>query len=214
MTPASGVGRCELCGSDVPTIDLMSHIATHHPNHYEPFLSWPDGGVVMTEELDPRAGHRPMTPLEMAGVPVARPGDRLVVFAPGAGNRETQEALKAGLEEQLPGLQIVVVGAERQGFAGQVFLYRAGAVAESGGHDVPTEGTVYGYGSPEPGRGSSVYANGVRWQRNDLIGIGTHRWFPDADGPLPTVHSWEALLMNSHPVTSHPQPLDDNPTGV
>ena len=50
---ATNSGHCDLCHHDIPTDELVSHIAVHHPDHYEPFETWPDGAVVVTEDLDP-----------------------------------------------------------------------------------------------------------------------------------------------------------------
>jgi hypothetical protein len=51
----AGMGRCELCPCDVPTVELVSHLAVCHPDLYQPFETWPDGQVVVFDEsLQPK----------------------------------------------------------------------------------------------------------------------------------------------------------------
>jgi hypothetical protein len=46
----TGMGHCALCETDVPTLELISHISMYHPDFYEPFETWPDGGVVILDD--------------------------------------------------------------------------------------------------------------------------------------------------------------------
>lgn len=41
-------GNCGICHQPVPTAELLGHICVHHPDHYEPLQTWPDGGPVIT----------------------------------------------------------------------------------------------------------------------------------------------------------------------
>jgi hypothetical protein len=48
-------GRCELCAfeavpGDVPTVELVSHLSTCHPDLCQPFETWPDGQVVVFDD--------------------------------------------------------------------------------------------------------------------------------------------------------------------
>lgn len=49
-----GMGRCDLCGNPVPTLNLIGHLAREHPDVYLPPREWADGrAVVIDETLEP-----------------------------------------------------------------------------------------------------------------------------------------------------------------
>jgi hypothetical protein len=51
---SAGMGRCDICKTDVRTTDLLSHISVYHPDLYEPIETWPDGQpVVIDTTLEP-----------------------------------------------------------------------------------------------------------------------------------------------------------------
>ena len=50
----TGMGFCNLCETDVPTLELISHISMYHPDFYEPMETWPDGEIVVIDtSLEP-----------------------------------------------------------------------------------------------------------------------------------------------------------------
>lgn len=50
----TGMGYCELCATEVPTLELLVHITVHHAAFSEPVLTWPDGKpVVIDTTLEP-----------------------------------------------------------------------------------------------------------------------------------------------------------------
>lgn len=51
--PKQDTGYCLLCSSDVPSEELLDHIRVMHPDDYEPPLTWPDGSLVIIEDLEP-----------------------------------------------------------------------------------------------------------------------------------------------------------------
>lgn len=52
-TPGN-TGRCNLCDEPVPSMELLDHLRVLHPDAYgDGPERWPDGGVVVHEELDP-----------------------------------------------------------------------------------------------------------------------------------------------------------------
>lgn len=54
LPAAEGMGRCEVCGEPVPTLELIRHLALLHPDVYEPVELWPDGRpVVLDTTLEP-----------------------------------------------------------------------------------------------------------------------------------------------------------------
>lgn len=44
---------CNLCGVSVGLAELESHLRLLHPDVYEPFETWPDGGLVIVDQSDP-----------------------------------------------------------------------------------------------------------------------------------------------------------------
>jgi hypothetical protein len=49
MTAAGNTGWCNLCPRPMPEAELLGHLATHHPDRYEPPDTWPDGRVVAVD---------------------------------------------------------------------------------------------------------------------------------------------------------------------
>lgn len=51
----TGMGFCNICKTDVATVELVSHLCIYHPDLYQPFETWPDGELVVIDgSLSPK----------------------------------------------------------------------------------------------------------------------------------------------------------------
>lgn len=52
--PLPNTGHCNVCGEDVPSVELLDHLRVMHPDHYGNGPErWPDGGIVIHDD-DPQ----------------------------------------------------------------------------------------------------------------------------------------------------------------